>query len=122
MPKELADLDHRGAAVQQVRGQAVAQQVRALRRRAKSRAGDGSPDDRAYRDWAREASAGRLGADEHAPQRAAPTITAQVLGQCMADIRRNRETVEAPSLAADAQFARLPVDVVEGHLRHLARA
>jgi len=71
---------------------------------------------------ARERSVGRTRTEEHPADFPDRAPTAQVTGQCLAHLHRQRQSLLTPTLSTDDQITGTPVDVVEIQSGHLTSA
>ena len=100
----------------------MAKQVRALERRSQAGAIERPSDDAVDADRTGETAQRCSYSKKKAPCPVGRADVAQILDQCFANVRRERQTGESLPLAADEDVTVLPVDVIKSQGDNLAGA
>lgn len=122
MPQQLRDLGQRSAATKRASGQAVAEEVRAPRRRIQPGSIDRVLDDRRDRRRAREADERCVCANEDIAAGAPRATALEVRGEGLANVPRQRQPLDAAAFSLHRELTCVPIDVVEPECDDLARS
>jgi hypothetical protein len=118
MPSQLTDLDQRGAGLEQLGGQRMAQQMRASARGVEPSSRQCAAHDRPDRLPVDEATARRPHPDKDLPCRARRSAVTEVGDEGCADLVWQWEAITACTLAPDEEFPGVPIQIIQGQGRH----
>jgi hypothetical protein len=117
-PSQLTDLDQRGAGLEQLGGQRMAQQRRASERGVEPGPRQCAAHDRPDRLPVDEATARRPHPDKELPCRARRSAVTEVGDEGVADLVWQWEAITARTLAPDEEFPGVPIQIIQGQGRH----
>jgi hypothetical protein len=111
MSKNFSDFFHACARARHCRGETVPQHVGSLKRRMQACSIERAPNDSRHCRRPSKTRARRLHANKHATRFACGTIHAQIGGERLTEIHRQRHPVVQQPLTANEDLAGPPVDV-----------